>query len=226
MEITFRKEHKYLLPRTDYLRIRGMLMGLMEYDKHGGSDGYMVSSLYFDSADDRDLYDAMNGNMEKRKVRLRVYDPLSSTVNLEFKCKFGSDGVKRAMRISRNEALRMLHCDYAFLLDHDDPLALTLYNRLLTGGYSAKTLVQYHRLAYTYPVSNVRITYDTGTRSSYIAEDFFKQSPLLAPLLPPDLGILEVKFNNFLPSPIKQALSAIDALSAANSKYAVSRLTF
>lgn len=182
--------------------------------------------MYFDSIDDRDLYDKLDGTMEKRKVRLRIYSHDSPYVNLEFKCKSGSDGMKRKLKITRAEAQQMIHCDYSFLLKYSDPLAEILYTRLLTGGYLPKTIVEYRRIAYKYPVSDTRVTFDTGTSASYFPQAFFDPNPNMIPLIPGDQGVLEVKYDHFLVGPVKNILRLIDASPNANSKYAQSRLYY
>lgn len=69
----FRKEIKYVILKSEFYRIRKHLDVLMKKDKHCDIDGYMVRSLYFDSLYNRDLYDTLDGNMEKQKIRLRIY---------------------------------------------------------------------------------------------------------------------------------------------------------
>lgn len=226
MEGFYRKEIKYALSLMDFLRMRKTLENYMEYDTFSGINGYKVRSLYFDSIDDRDLYDKLDGTMEKRKVRLRIYSYDSPTVNLEYKCKSGSDSIKRKLKITRAEAQKMIDCDYDFLLRYEDPLARTLHTRLLTGGYLPKTIVEYRRIAYKYPVSDTRVTFDTGTSASYFPQNFFDPEPSLIPLIPGDQGVLEVKYDHFLVGTIKHVLGLIDSSPNANSKYAQSRLYY
>ncbi len=114
MEGFYRKEIKYALSQVDFLRLRKTLENYMEYDTFSGINGYKVRSLYFDSIDDRDLYDKLDGTMEKRKVRLRIYSYDAPTANLEYKCKSGSDSIKRKLKITRAEAQMMINCDYDF----------------------------------------------------------------------------------------------------------------
>lgn len=226
MEGFYRKEIKYPLSQLDFLRLRKTLEYYMEYDVFSGISGYKVRSLYFDSLDDRDLYDKLDGTMEKRKIRLRIYSHDSPFVNLEYKCKSGSDGIKRKLKITRAEALKMIDCDYDFLLQYEDPLARTIHTRLLTGGYLPKTIVEYRRIAYKYPVSDTRITFDAGTSASYFPQTFFDSRPNLIPLIPGDQGVLEVKYDHFLVGTIKQVLRLIDSSPNANSKYSQSRVYY
>lgn len=44
-------------------------------DKHNGAGGYRIRSLYFDTLDDNDYRDKLDGMELRRKIRLRNYDP-------------------------------------------------------------------------------------------------------------------------------------------------------
>ena len=162
--------------------------------------------------------------MEKRKIRLRIYSVDSSCVKLEYKCKSGDNGRKTTMIISRAEAIRMLEADYSFLLAKRDPLATELYLRLKTGGYRPKIIIDYNRIAYVYTPTDIRITYDSNINSSLITSGFFDQNIAWIPILQPEIGVLEVKYNDFLFGHLKKALESVDILSTSSSKYANSRL--
>lgn len=221
---TFRKEYKYRISELDFLRIRNSLDACLSYDPHSGPMGYTIRSLYFDSMDDRDLYDKLDGTFEHKKIRLRTYDPRGKKFNLEYKCRWDTDGVKRKLVLSRKQAKRLIRCEYEVLLEFDDdPLARELYDRMVRGRYMPKVIVQYHRIAWTYPASDIRVTWDKGIEASYFADSFFEERPLFIPILPDNLGVLEVKYNYFFPSGIKHALNLLDQLPVSNSKYALAR---
>lgn len=223
MEEVFRKEYKYQILKSDFYRIKKHLEVLMKRDIHSGIDGYMVRSLYFDSIYDTDLYDNLDGLMEKRKIRLRIYSLDEDTVKLEYKCKSGSDGKKYLLRITRNQSEKMIKSDYHFLTELNHPLADTLYHRLQVGAYIPKTVVEYQRLAYIYPASDVRITFDTGMRATGTPFGFFSKELAYYPLYSTDRGVLEIKYNDFLPYPIKNIIESVNQLPVANSKYVQAR---
>lgn len=226
MDEVFRKEVKYPISLLDFSRLRKRLECFTQPDPYSGSTGYRVRSLYFDSHDDRDLFDTLDGNMEKRKIRLRFYPPDTRYVRLEYKCKSGSDGIKRSIIIPKEDAWRIMRGDYSLLMDLQEPLAYELYGRLMTGGYHPKAVVEYHRLAYTYPASNTRLNFDSAVSASYVTDSFFDEEPGLVPVMAPDLGVLEVKYDHFLVGILKEIVESVDSLSKANSKYAQSRFLF
>ncbi len=223
---TYRKEIKYPLSLIDFESVRQRILPFVKLDPHCVDGGYRVRSLYFDSDSDSDLYDTLDGVQNKQKIRLRFYPPNDQIVLLENKLKSGTDGVKRSIRITQAQARQMMRGDYSFLRDLSDPLAMRLYAKMLTGAYQPKSIVEYLRLAYIYPVSNTRITFDYSISASPVVASFFDSNPLLVPVTDPDMGVLEVKYDHFLVGVLKDALKPLDAMTIANSKYVSSRFIF
>lgn len=223
MQTVFRKEIKYVLPIEKFIRIESQLDALMTRDCNGKNGTYRVRSQYYDSIGDQDLSDNISGMQEKRKIRLRIYSTEDNRVKLEYKCKSGSDGVKYSIDISKEEALLMEQHRYAFLLQRKEDLAHFLYNKLLQGAYQPKVIVEYRRTAFLYPVNDVRITFDHHIRGSVNPYGLFEENPFFFPIMSDDVGVLEVKYNGFLPSHLKNLMQQIDSLEEANSKYSSSR---
>lgn len=226
MRQVFRKEIKYIIQERDFVRIKDRLGAFMTPDPHGKTipGTYNVRSLYFDSAGDRDLHDNLDGVMEKRKIRVRTYDTQSDFALLEYKCKSGSDSWKRSMIISKKEALAMEAHQYGFLLERDEELATFLFDKMERNIYRPRTVVDYDRTAFLYPVSNVRITYDHNIRGSMSPTGLYDLSTPLYPAMPFGCGVLEVKYNDFLVSPLQRVISLLDQLPTASSKYSNCRL--
>lgn len=219
----YRKEIKYPLSLIDFEAVRRRILPYVTLDPHCSEGGYRVRSLYFDSDSDCDLHDTLDGVQNKQKIRLRFYPPNDQVVLLENKLKSGSDGVKRSIPLTQEQARQIMRGDYAFLRDLSDPLALRLYARLMTGSYRPISVVEYQRLAYIYPVSNTRITFDYRICASPVVASFFDKDPLLTPITNSDMWVLEVKYDHFLVGVLKDALLPVDALASANSKYVFSR---
>ena len=65
-----RFELKYILPLTRCARLIDELMDQIVPDRHGGSAGYSVVSLYYDSPDLECFWSKIEGVKYRRKVRL------------------------------------------------------------------------------------------------------------------------------------------------------------
>lgn len=219
-----RKEIKYILPVEILSALSQKLDVLLDRDRNGRDGVYTVRSQYYDSIWDRDLRDNLSGLMEKQKIRLRIYSSEDQTAKLEYKCKSGEDGEKLSLTVTRQEALEMEGGRYAWLVEREEPLASYLYARMNRWAYVPKTIVEYRRLAYSSPVSSLRITMDTQIRGTMYPYGLFDERPQYVPLMEEDLGILEVKYDRFLPDHIRQALRDIDHMAESNSKYTRARL--
>lgn len=61
METVFRKEMKYLISHREAMILQQKLDGIMERDTHGDHGRYFIRSQYYDSIDDQDLWDNLDG---------------------------------------------------------------------------------------------------------------------------------------------------------------------
>lgn len=226
MNTVFRKEIKYVIPVEQYQKLVPQLDACMKRDPNGKNGTYTVRSQYFDSLSDQDLHDNLSGLEEKRKIRIRIYSPEADWAKLEYKCKSGSDGVKYSMKLTREEAELMERHRYGFLLTREEPLAKQLYSKMLHGAYRPKAIVEYQRTAFLYPVSDVRITFDHRIKAGVTPYGLFKKDGATVSLMNEDVGVLEVKYNDFLPAHIKAIVQQIDHLAEASSKYSKSRLFY
>lgn len=226
MNTVFRKEIKYVIPVEQYQKLVPQLDACMKRDPNGKNGTYTVRSQYFDSLSDQDLQDNLSGLEEKRKIRIRIYSPEADWAKLEYKCKSGSDGVKYSMKLTREEAELMERHRYGFLLTREEPLAKQLYSKMLHGAYRPKAIVEYQRTAFLYPVSDVRITFDHRIKAGVTPYGLFKKDGATVSLMNEDVGVLEVKYNDFLPAHIKAIVQQIDHLAEASSKYSKSRLFY
>jgi len=227
MSDVYRREEKFILSLEQFYTLRKQLEGHMQPDEHSGNTGYIVRSLYFDSCYDQDLFDVLDGLENKSKIRLRIYNPASFVdgANLEHKCKSGVASHKIAVSLTVDEALCIASGDYSPLIGHKAPAASLLYARLKLSGYRPKVIVEYRRIAYTYVPNNIRITFDSRIESCSVISSFFESKLSGIPVLPSGLGVLEVKYNQFLFGHIKKILVNLENQASSYSKYANSRLT-
>ena len=82
---TFRHEIKYIISYSEFLYLRKKLDDLLEIDRN--QLGYMIRSMYFDSINDDDYYEKLSGEVNRKKIRLRIYDKEGGLVKLEIKQK-------------------------------------------------------------------------------------------------------------------------------------------
>ena len=202
---TFRKEIKYVIHQATFEKLRSELDHLLQLDPNADILGYQVRSIYFDTFNNKDLYDVLDGSFIKGKVRLRAYGPDASEYKLEFKQKNGDDVVKRLVMLTRDEAFKIVSGDYSVLFNKEDSLAKALYCKLKTEVYKPKLVVSYNRQAYVYPFSNTRISFDTRIKTSADIPSFFMDTIDGINDLGPMMGVLEVKYDDFLLSSVENS---------------------
>lgn len=217
-----RKETKYLLDQKTAHAMQQKLGAILPIDRQGTQSGYLVRSLYFDSVYDKDYYDKIDGLEMRRKIRLRIYDPGDTTAKLEIKEKQGSDQWKRSAIILREDAQALIAGDYKTLRQKNlSPFLQAVLLKMETEAYLPKTIVEFRRLAFIGRINHTRITFDSQLKATEANFDLFSPSLSLYPILYP--MILEVKYNHFLLSYIKQMLNLADQTPVATSKYALGR---
>ena len=217
-----RQEHKYLLPLAKALTLKATLSRALAEDSHNVDGGYLVRSLYFDTPDNRDLHETLDGLYHRRKIRLRTYSPDAQTVNLELKRKEGSRQEKITIPVSRQDALTFCGGCFSSLLD-GGPAAKSIYP-IVSQGYHPVSVVDYRRTAFVWPARSTRITLDECVQSCDSHLDLFCPKLPLVPALPAGYTVLEVKYDGTLETFIKQLLTGYCNERLSVSKYANGRL--
>ena len=219
----YRHEYKFRLNALDVMALRPRLSAVLSHDPHAGADGlYHVVSLYFDDREDHALKEKLDGVSRRAKFRIRLYNDDDSFIRLEKKCKVGGLGTKLSERLSREETEKIIAGDLAWMAKDNRDLVRELYVRMRYGTFRPKTLVSYIREPFLYAPGNVRITLDSDIRSGRLSTDLFSGRAVLIPAAP-GVTIMEVKYDQFLPRPVQDAIQTACRSQAAFSKYAACR---
>jgi len=218
-----RHELKHYINYADVLQLRSRLPFVARVDENAREgNGYRVKSLYFDNYNDKALKEKIDGVNEREKFRLRLYHADTSFIRLEKKSKKNGLSYKEGTVITEESCRRLLAGDLEVLKESGQPLCMELYTKMHYQQLRPKNIVDYQREAYVYPAGNVRVTIDYDIRTSCNVNDFLSLKPILIPV--PEVYILEVKFDSFLPEIIRGVVSLSSRRSTAFSKYAVTRL--
>ena len=223
MNTLIREEKKFLISIEEFVKKSHILQQFMLQDEHNGTHGYLIRSLYFDTPFDDDYFEKTAGIECRRKIRLRIYDTDNNFAMLEMKQKQGACQRKRSLKISRDEAERMIRGEYSILLSYEEPFAAEIYGLMQKKCYRPKTIVEYHRKAFIAKENKIRITFDNQIVSTESHFDLFSKKLNMNPVLDPYDVILEVKYNGFLLSYIKEMINSIDKSELSVSKYCLAR---
>lgn len=223
MNEVMRQEKKYLITLADMYRLSGLLSQVMIRDEHGGAQGYRIRSLYFDTLNEGDFYDKVEGMELRRKIRLRIYDPDADFAMLEMKQKQGAYQKKRSLRMRREDAQQLAAGHYSVLLTYSEPFAAECFALMNQMCYRPKTIVEYQRQAFIAKENRIRVTLDHHIIATESCLDLFSPDLNMYPVLDPFNVVLEVKYNGFLLSYIKSAVSQANRSELSVSKYCLAR---
>lgn len=219
----FRHEWKHEISLSDRIAIRRRLRAVARADSHAANGSYLVRSLYFDSPADRALREKLDGVSRREKFRIRCYNGDPSLIHLEKKSKRGGLGTKAQAELSAAEARAIVEGDLDWMPGSGRPLVQELYSKMRGQGLRPRAIVDYTREPFVYAPGNVRVTLDYDIRTGLGCTDFLNPD---CPTVPAGEAatILEVKWDEFLPDIIRDAVQLEGRRAAAFSKYAACRI--
>ena len=217
----FRHEWKHLISWEDMMVLRSRLRAVAEADKHTVGGKYYIRSLYFDNLSDRVLREKLDGVNVREKYRIRYYNLDPSVMFLEKKCKQSGVGYKLQTRLSPDQAAAIVAGDIGWMKNSQDGLITQFYSAICSQELRPKTIVDYTREPFTYAPGNVRVTLDYDIRTGLGCVDFLNPECITIPA--GDEIVLEVKWDEFLPSIIRSAVQLDHARTTSFSKYQACR---
>ncbi len=220
----YRNEWKHEISFSDMIAIRQRLRAVARPDPHADADGsYTIRSIYFDTPTDRALREKIDGVAIREKFRLRYYNGNTSLIHLEKKRKVNGMCQKLSANLSPSEVQAILANDLSWMPSSARPLVIELYSKMRSQGLRPKTIVDYTRDPFVYAPGNVRVTLDYNIRTGLGSTDFLNPGCVTIPAGEP-VQILEVKWDEYLPAVIRDAVQLPGRFSTAFSKYRACRI--
>jgi len=207
-----RYELKYLIHASQVEPILADVASQMAPDPHGDASGsYVISNLYYDSAEMHMLRSKIAGSNYRRKLRVRVYGDVdlgpSRTAMVEIKQRLRRTTQKRRVVMPLGEALRLCAARSSWTWDNAKDRAVADEIRHLVKALSLRPActISYRRRAFVGSrfEPGLRLTIDTELWGAPPRLDFYAQRPLSF-LMPRDWRILEIKVDNRVPSWINE----------------------
>ncbi|MCI9366718.1 MAG: polyphosphate polymerase domain-containing protein [Oscillospiraceae bacterium] len=219
----YRHEWKHQISLSDQLAVRARLRAVCRADSHAAHGQYQVRSLYFDNLEDKALREKIDGVNCREKFRIRYYNGDLSLIRLEKKSKRNGLGTKVSVQLAAQEAQAIVNGELNWMGDSGRPLVQELYSKISSQGLRPRTIVDYTREPFVYAPGNVRVTLDYDIRTGLGCTDFLNPGCVTIPAGEP-VTILEVKWDEFLPSVIRDAVQLEGRRAGAFSKYAACRI--
>ena len=219
----YRHEWKHEISVSDMIAIRQRMQAIAKSDTHALDGKYEIRSLYFDNLTDKALREKIDGINCREKFRIRYYNDDLSFIRLEKKSKWNGLSNKQSTTLSADEAQAIVDGDLDWMMSSDRPLLQELYTKMTVQRLRPKTIVDYTREPFVYAPGNVRVTLDYDIRTGLGCTDFLNRNAITIPAGDAPI-ILEVKWDEYLPSVIGDAVQLNGRRTTAFSKYAICRI--
>lgn len=220
-----RVELKHEITKMDCFLLRHNLQHVMKPDPHANANGkYLIRSVYFDNLDEKIVTQKKEGFYRRDKYRVRLYDFQTDVIHLEKKTKIDNLCQKTKCRITAEEYERIRHGNIDWMQEDARDLIRELYVQMTLFQLKPVTIVDYEREVFIYEYGNVRVTFDSSIKTSVRNNDLLNPDVIMVDILEPNMVVLEVKYDEYLPDIIRKMLQVTDRRKSAFSKYQVSRM--
>lgn len=220
----YRNEIKFIINKDSAEILKNKLSLIMDLDQNSTEDNsYLIRSLYFDDINSTAYYEKMDGVEYRKKYRIRLYNNDTNFIRLECKYKHENKTSKDQILIDKNICDRIIDGSIKNLKIEEENLLTKFIIDSKLNNLVPSIIVDYKRLAYTYPVSEVRVTFDSKIRSGRYNYNLYDEDLSTYKVIDDDEVVLEVKFNEILPESIAIILSTVPMIRQAFSKFAICR---
>lgn len=224
-EYKYRNEIKFKISEGEAKALIQRLSTVLDKDKNAYyNDGsYLIKSLYFDDIESTSYYEKLDGVLYRKKYRIRIYNNDSTFIKLEKKMKHNNMTAKESQLISKEIYSKILNGNIDGISYESGSLLEEFIANYKCKLLVPSVLVAYQRIAFVYPVSDVRITFDFNIKSGLYNYDLFDEENALYSVNEKGKVVLEVKYNEILPYHIACILESVSNYREATSKFAICR---
>lgn len=217
----YRHEIKYVINYNQAVILKQRLSLLMPLDNFRfNEDGsYYIKSLYFDDIDNSSYFEKLDGMLYRTKYRIRTYNNSDEKIYLERKMKHNNLTSKDKELISQDIYSKIINGKIEEIESQKDSLLERFLLDMQIKKLKPSVIVCYKRTAYTYPISNVRITFDENITSQGFNYNLFSENATNIKVLENQEVVLEVKYDNILPKVIKDIIGTISEVRESVSKF-------
>lgn len=218
----YRHEIKYVISKQMAEILKQRLLLIMDIDANSSNldNTYLIRSLYFDDINNTAYYEKIDGVEYRKKYRIRIYNYDDSFIRLECKYKHNNMTSKDQYRIDKNTYENIVKGNLNELEMSNNKMFNNFILDLKLKSLKPTVIVDYKRLALTYPISDVRVTFDSCISSGVYNYDLFDKNTNNLSIIDDDNVVLEVKYNEILPESIAIILSTIPSVRESFSKFA------
>ena len=142
--IPLRHEQKYFINEMQYHLLSSALDRVLWRDPNGDENNeYHIRSLYFDTVFNDAYFDKIDGDQNRDKYRIRIYNLTDRVIKLECKTKVGSLISKRSLSIPRGLCEQLMAADPTGLESTRSGLLSDVYREMTVNLLHPVVLVDY-----------------------------------------------------------------------------------
>ncbi len=221
----YRNEIKFIISKTmaEVLKQRLSLIMSVDTNSYNSDNSYLIRSLYFDNENSDAYYEKMDGVEYRKKYRIRIYNFDDKFIRLECKYKHNNMTSKDQILIDKELCSKIINGKIDEIDLTKDNLLRQFALDYRLNRLNPSIIVDYNRVAFTYHVSDVRITFDSQIKSGMYNYNLFDKNATTYRVIDDNQMVLEVKFNEILPESIALILQTVPTFRQAFSKFATCR---
>ena len=221
----YRNEIKFIISKTMAEVLKQSLSLIMSVDtnSYNSDNSYLIRSLYFDNENSDAYYEKMDGVEYRKKYRIRIYNFDDKFIRLECKYKHNNMTSKDQILIDKELCIKIIDGKIDEIDLTKDNLLRQFALDYRLNRLEPSIIVDYNRVAFTYHVSDVRITFDSQIKSGMYNYNLFDKNATTYRVIDDNQMVLEVKFNEILPESIALILQTVPTFRQAFSKFAACR---
>ncbi len=221
----YRNEIKFIISKTmaEVLKQRLSLIMSVDTNSYNSDNSYLIRSLYFDNENSDAYYEKMDGVEYRKKYRIRIYNFDDKFIRLECKYKHNNMTSKDQILIDKELCSKIVDGNIDDIDLTKDNLLRQFVLDYRLNRLEPSIIVDYNRVAFTYHVSEVRITFDSQIKSGMYNYNLFDKNATTYSVIDDNQMVLEVKFNEILPESIALILQTVPTFRQAFSKFAACR---
>lgn len=221
----YRSELKYICMERDLELIKNKISNVLCVDPNSNENGrYCIHSLYFDDYKNTCMKEIDSGDFKRSKWRIRYYNNFENSLYLEKKEKLFGKCHKKKCKLSVDEYYSIIKGNYMDVFwNTEQKLLKQFIIDIITRDFKPKVIIDYERFAFIEPILNIRITLDTNISASYDIYNFLNSNYIKYPIQNKNYHVVEVKFDDILPSYIKNIFYSYNFKQTSFSKYYLGR---
>lgn len=164
-----------------------------------------IRDLYFDSPNNEDLIEKINGDVVTEKFRIRYKNLDSTDIHLEKRMKKNGKYKKISSVITEEDVENILNGDIEYLAFSDKKILRDFYLNMMCGKIEAKAIIEFERQSFVYKRTDTTVNIDTFRKVSLNEEDIMDKE-MKSVAINEDTAVIEVRNNGEIPRFIEKLI--------------------